>query len=88
MTWPSMMTVRKVRGRRSTCRGLVWREAIRDDLLLASVYGTWGMIGLKDVRRVARGEVAVRTVIVLWWASGIALPFFVGVHTFRRLGRR
>lgn len=88
MTWPSMMSVRKIGWRRPTCRRLVWREAIRDHLLLASGYSTWTWIGLIGVRRVARGIVDIRTAIMLWWASGIALPFFVGVHTFRRLRRR
>ena len=89
MTWHSMMPVREIRGRRSSCRGLVWGKAIRDHLLMPSRYSTWGRIGLIGMRRgVAGSEMGIRTAIVLWWASGIALPFFVGVHTFRRLGRR
>ena len=88
MTLHSMVPVRKIRGRRCSGRGLVWGEAIRDHLLLASGHGAWsrkGLVGMR--RRVAWGKMSIRTAIVLWWASGIALPLFVGVHTFRRLGR-
>ena len=84
VTWSAMMPMREIGGRMCTCRGLVRGEAIRDHLLLASGYGTWSGISLIGVgRRVARGKVGIRAAIMLWWASGVALPFFVGVHTFR-----
>lgn len=89
VAWHSMMSVCEIRGRGSSCRGLEWGEAIRNHLLLASGYGAWDRIGLIGMRsRVAGGKMGIWTAIMMWWASGIALPFFVGVHTFRRLGRR
>lgn len=89
MTWPPMMPMREIRRRGSSCRGLVWGETIRDHLLLATGYDAWSRIGLIGVRgKIALSIMGIRTAIMLGWASGVALPFFGGVHAFRRLRRR
>ena len=61
MTWNSMMSMCKIRGRRSSCSSLEWGEAIRDYLLLTSGYGTWNRIGLISMgrRRIAGSKVSI-----------------------------